>query len=447
MRRLIGNLVVLAHARGQRRAAFQSRRRIEARRDARVRRLVAYAARTVPYYRDLFARERIDPCDIRGVRELDALPLLDREAVRRDPRCFRSTSRRAHGALPYLTSGTTGTPLEVHHDRRSVLANIGWGERERAPLIELCGGAFRPREVYIGYDTSNFGKVLAFYARTTRLPRPKRTTVSMTAPVDDILATINRVRPDVLTAYGSFLDMFLRTVTARGLAMHRPRAIVYMGETLPVDRRVWIERELGVPVMSRYCAVESFKIGYFCTQRTGFHLHDDLCHVRVLREDGREAAAGELGEVVISNLVNHATVLLNYPMGDLAALDDRPCPCGRCHRLLSEIQGRVEDVIPLAGGRFVHPRAVWAIFKEDRLVVEYQLIQHELGRFELRLVTAPDEAFAAARDRAIPQLRALLGSGATFETSQHPELGRTQRQATGKFRAVESRVPAAPLAI
>jgi len=443
VRRLFGSLVVLAHVRGQRRAAFLARHRIEALRDARVRRIVAHAARTVPYYRDLFARERIDPRDIRGVRELDALPLLDREAVRRHPERFLSTSRRARGALPYLTSGTTGTPLTVHHDRRSVLANIGWGERERAPLIELCGGVFRPREVYIGYDTSNFGKVLAFYGRATRLPRPKRTTVSMTSPIDDIVATINRMRPDILTAYGSFLDMFLRAVSARGLEMYRPRAIVYMGETLPVDRRLWIERELGVPVLSRYCAVESFKIGYFCAERTGFHLHDDLCHVRVLRDDGRDAAAGELGEVVISNLVNHATVLLNYPMGDLAAIAASPCPCGRHHRLLSEIQGRVEDVIPLPDGRFVHPRAVWAVFKEDRTVVEYQLVQHDLQHFELRLVTAGEDAFPAARDRAIAELRGLLGSGARFDASRHAELGRTQRQATGKFRAVESRVAAA----
>ena len=59
-------------------------------------------------------------------------------------------------------------------------------------------------------------------------------------------------------------------------------------------------------VMSRYCAVEAFKIGYFCEERTGFHLHDDLCHVRIVRADGTARRAGEPGEIVISNLVNHA---------------------------------------------------------------------------------------------------------------------------------------------
>jgi hypothetical protein len=41
------------------------------------------------------------------------------------------------------------------------------------------------------------------------------------------------------------------------------------------------------------------------------------------------------GEVVVSNLVNRETVLLNYRLGDVAAsLPDR-CPCGRSLPLLS----------------------------------------------------------------------------------------------------------------
>ena len=68
--------------------------------------------------------------------------------------------------------------------------------------------------------------------------------------------------------------------------------------------------------------------------------------------------AGEQGEVVISNLVNGASVLLNYPVGDVAAMSTAPCPCGRTFRSLSELEGRVEDILPLADGRFVHPLSV-----------------------------------------------------------------------------------------
>ncbi len=440
MRRLLGNAIVAAHLPGQARAPYLPRERLAAARDTRIRTIVAYAARTVPYYRELFAREGIDPRAIRGAADLDRLPLVDPDLVRREPARFVSESRRARDAPTFLTSGSTGRPLAVRHDRRSLLANIAFGERERAPMIALCGSGFRPREVYIGYDTSNFRKVLAFYAANTRMPRPRRTTVSMMAPFDDIVAAIDEVRPELLTAYGGFLDVLYRTLLARGARIHRPKVVMSMGESLPPDRRAWIEEELGARVLSRYCATEAFKIAYYCEARTGFHVHEDLCHVRLRTTAGGSPAAGEPGEIVISNLVNYATVLLNYPMGDLATFAEDACPCGRTQRRFSEVQGRVEDVLRLADGRALHPRAVWTVLKDDRSILQYQLIQHERGRFELRLATLDAAAFPAARDRALAALRALLGDDASIEASWHEDLGRSERERTGKFRAVESRV-------
>jgi hypothetical protein len=42
----------------------------------------------------------------------------------------------------------------------------------------------------------------------------------------------------------------------------------------------------------------------------------------------------------------------------------------------------------------------------------------------------------------VTALRALLGPDATIDVSHHAELGRSEREKTGKFRAVESRVRA-----
>jgi phenylacetate-CoA ligase len=444
MKRIRGSLVVLAHLRGQRRAPFLPREEVERRRDARVRRIVAHAAATVPYYRELFRRERIDPREIATARDLARLPRLDRDGVRSEPRAFLSESRRARGGLALRTSGTTGTPLEVHHDPRSVLANIAFGERERAPVIRLSGGGFRPRELHVGYESSNFRKILAFHETNTRMPRPQRTQVSMLEPLDEIVACIDHIRPDVLTAYGTFVDVLFRTVAARGIAMHLPKVVMYVGETLPTERRREIESRFGVQVMSRYCAVEAFKIGFFCEERTGFHLHEDLTHVRLVRPDGTTAAPGEPGEVVLSNLVNEATVLLNDPMGDVAVMSEDACPCGRSFRLLTQVEGRVEDPLPLSSGELLHPRAIWAALKDDPDVLQYRLVQHELRRFELDLVTRDEAGFAIVSERSRRALAVLLGDDARIEVVRDPALGREERGRTGKFRAVQSLVAREP---
>jgi phenylacetate-CoA ligase len=394
-------------------------------------------ARTVPFYRDWFARAGVDPRQITCAADLDQLPMLDREMVRAQPRRFLSESAAARGALAFTTSGTTGTPLEVHHDRRSLLANIAYGERERAPVIAMCGGTFRPRELYVGYETSTFKKVQAFYAEHTRLPiRPARTFMSLLAPMGQVAATINAERPDVLVGYGGWIDVFFKSVAAERLDLHPPRIVMYIGEALPAGARDFIEQRFGAAVLSRYNAVEAFKIGFTCEQRGGFHVHEDLCHVRIIGPDGGAVAPGTPGEIVISNLVNRATVLLNYPIGDVASLSAAPCACGRTFVRLSELEGQVEDVLPLADGRCLHPRVIWELFKGDPEVLQYQLTQHEPRRFALMIVSADDLAFGRVVARVKPHLERVLGPDAIIEATRRREI---ERGPGGKFRAVATR--------
>jgi len=431
LRKAYGSAVVVRALRGQRRVPFMPRPKVEALRDRRVRRIVAHAARTVPFYRGLFERERIDPREIRTADDLARLPLLDKHLVRSQPELFLSEGRAARGALSFLTSGSTGAAMRVYHDRRSTLENIAYGERERAPQIKACG-TFRPKELYIGNETSVMRDVQAFYLENTLMPaRPRRRFVSVRKQAEEVAALVNSERPDILVGYGGWIDLFFRTVAARGIELHPPKLVLYMAEALPAGGREHIEGTFGVPVMSRYSAAEAFKIGFYCEERTGFHLHEDLCHVRSLHEDG---------QIVISNLVNRASVLLNYPIGDLGSISEEPCPCGRTLRSLSELEGRVEDIITLPDGGFVHPRAVWQVFKEDDEVLQYQLTQHDLDRFALTLTTLEEKAYGRALDRGLPELQRLLGAGAVIESARHDETVARD----GKFRAVASHYGAGP---
>ena len=67
-----------------------------------------YAARTVPFYRDAFAKLGLDPREMRSALDLTRLPLISKDDLRRDPEAFVSTSRTGRNALPFETSGSTG---------------------------------------------------------------------------------------------------------------------------------------------------------------------------------------------------------------------------------------------------------------------------------------------------------------------------------------------------
>jgi phenylacetate-CoA ligase len=253
--------------------------------------------------------------------------------------------------------------------------------------------------------------------------------------VEHVIDTLNDYRPDVLGSYGSYLEALFRMVAARDMDVHMPRAVLYFTDAMTDGGKRLLEDTLGIPVLSHYSAAEAFKIGFTCEERTGFHLHEDLTYVKIVDSSGRRLPPGEKGEVIISNLVNRGTVLLNYRLGDIAALSHEPCPCGRTFVMLSDLEGRVEDIIHLPDGSFVHPRLVWKLFKHRAGVLRYQLIQHALDTFELRLTTIDRSAFDHVIGEVIADLRQLLGQDAIIDAVYQAEF---QPYTGAKFRPVLS---------
>jgi phenylacetate-CoA ligase len=210
---------------------------------------------------------------------------------------------------------------------------------------------------------------------------------------------------------------------------------MYAADGMTDGGRRLIEEKFEIPVLSVYNCVEVFKLGYQCEIRKGFHTHEDLCHVKIVNSNGEKVKEGEKGEVVISNLINRGSVLLNYRLGDIAASSNAKCPCGRNFPLLAELEGRMEDIIWMPTGQFVHPRTIWNVFKEKREILQYQFIQHEPLRFELKLVTVDRESYQRIIDGLRQRLQQLLTGAAQIESSYYAEL---PREGGGKFRPVIS---------
>jgi phenylacetate-CoA ligase len=427
--RLPGSLTVVRLLPAQRRIPYQPAEKTAEQRDARVREIVRYAAETVPYYRDLFAREGLDPREIHSAEHLRQLPVIDKSDVLAAPERFRSTSAEAADALAFTTSGSSWVPLQIHHDRRSLLANIAHSERYRMVEAALVGKRLRWRVVAIRDETGTGRAVESHYRATTlRSVLSNRRYLPVGEPVERILERLAELRPDVLAGYGSHIEALFKLVAHRGLPMQLPRVVQYGGEAMSAEGRELIEGHFGVPVLSNYNAVEAFKIGHFCELRRGYHLYEDLCDLWLAGPDGAPCPPGVRGEVVISNLVNRGTVLLNYRLGDFARLSPHLCDCGRTSTVLSAVEGRVSEIVHLPSGEFVHPFALHPVTKRYRDdVARWQVVQHEPARFELKLVLHEPDAFERISQPFARGVSGVLG-GATVKVTQHHTLGTPGRK-------------------
>ena len=81
-----------------------------------------------------------------------------------------------------------------------------------------------------------------------------------------------------------------------------------------------------------------------CPAHAGLHVMGEGLLVEIETARG-PAGPGEVGSLLVTDLLNHAMPLVRYRIGDLAAWAAGPCPCGRSLPRLERIGGRVTDFL------------------------------------------------------------------------------------------------------
>ena len=318
----------------------------------RIRAMARHAYRTVPHYRDVMDRLGIEPASIATAEDLAQLPILEREALQQDAERLTSCAVAPRDRLTLRTGGSTGAPRAVHHSTRSIVRNAAHGERERAIIARAVGRQVGYRETVIGSPRSTAQEVQAHLRAHTLMPRGVRVERQYLSVLDPVAATAARLAefaPHVVHGYGSYLAALFAYVRAHQGDFPLPRVVTFSSDGLSDAARALIRDELGVLVLGTYQAVEAFKIGFECGEGAGLHINTDLYPVRVVDAAGRDVASGEAGDLVVSNLVNDATVLLNYRLGDTVALLPGACACGRTLPKMTQPLGRLDDWLSIGG--------------------------------------------------------------------------------------------------
>lgn len=408
---------------------FRSRAAIEARRDRRIREVVRLAYETVPFYRKWFDDAGVRPEHIRGARDLALLPPLPDSLLRADPLAFVSRLVRPEECHRMSSSGRSGRLKYYYHDRRSVMMNVAYSERHEAVFSRFTHRRVGRRLLVMNVEASISLHVHRHYRNRLRLLAPlgpRRERVDIGQPFEELVDVFNRHRPEMVISYGMFMGSFFEAVHRRGIELHRPELISLGGEGILPERRRLIEETFGIPIVMTYQSGESLKIGYECEERAWYHLHEDLCHVRLLDAEGREVPEGEVGRIHITNLVNRGTILINYDQGDSGRmLPDEPCPCGRRLRRMELVDGRRWPMVRTLDGRALHFVQVVPPLREHGNENRVQFVVERPDRWRVLVAVPEAELTPEWRERAAREIEAIAGAGISVSVESCEMLERT----------------------
>ncbi|MBE7544863.1 MAG: hypothetical protein M9913_24645 [Bryobacteraceae bacterium] len=413
--------------------AYRDREELARLQDRRVRALVAHAWRETESYRDWLKAAGAEPGDIRGAADLARLPVIDKIVLTRHPERFEAQSLKGKDGITLHSSGTSGYRRHLRHDARAVLQALAAGRRQRLALAEFVGRESGYREAVFNREGSVGGQLRAFFETRTWVPQGvelRRRRLSPALPFAELAAGVDEFAPEVIRGYGSHLGAFYQWLAESGRRFHKPRAVVYGADGMPPAQRRLIGEELGIPVLSTYQAVEALRIGFECPARAGFHISVDQVVVRV-----KDAAPGERGEMVLTNLWNYATPVINYQLGDLVTLSEGQCPCGRTLPLLTSIDGRADDLVTRPDGTRVHALAVLAPLQKAPGVMQVQVEQRGIDDFLLRVIWRQGEARDEAELKG--RVKQVLGAAAAVEVEEVDAIATTS---AGKVKSLISRL-------
>ncbi len=387
--------------------------------EARLRRLVAHAVRTVPFYRRRFEQAGIGPDQIQGVDDLQRLPVTTKADLQAAGQgATLSSAFDPDRLVREHTSGSTGRPFTVAFDRGFVAARDALFLR----VLATAGYRLPDRLMLVTSDR---------HKRDRRWPRWRY--ASIEAPPERLMTQFEDFRPSVL--YGCLTPLRQMALVARGRRGHAPRAVVSTAEGLDPQSRRLLEAAFGAPVYDAYGLTEAGMIAWQCTARRGYHMAEDTAIVEFL-----PTPEGVAARMVVTNLELTAMPLIRFETGDLAIPADDGCPCGRQLRRIAGIEGRAVDCIRLADGRLLSPYRFTLALEAINGIQRYQLIQNDIDRFVLRVEAGAGQP-ADLEDAGQRAIRGLAGAGAAvevvLEANLDPPPGR-------KFRVVESKLREPP---
>ena len=390
--------------------------------------LLKIAATQVPYYRENWNERQIQAA-IAG--DLNELPLLSKDAIRANPRAFIRQDFHPDREYTFYTSGTSGTPIASIWTRAEYQASMAIREARSA---RWAGVSFtRPRSTFSGRmvepDPLSKGPFYRFnfvekqvYLSPFHL-RPDT--------AHKYVEALQKHKVEWLTGYAVSYYLLAKMILDQKIPVPPLKAVITTSEKVTPEMRQVMESAYSCRVYEEYSTVENALFASEC-EHGRLHVSPDIGLVEILRPDGSPCAPDEVGEVVATCMFKKYQIFIRYRLGDLAAWDSAPCPCGRPLPVIKEVVGRIEDVVIGPDGRQLV--RFHGVFVNQPNVKEGQIIQDAVDLIRVKIVPTKNFGDADIQD-IIHRVKQRLGDGVKVEIEIVNEIPRTK---AGKFRAVIS---------
>jgi phenylacetate-CoA ligase len=331
----------------------------------------------VDFYRNRMDDFRLLPEDFTTLEKFQRFPFTTREDLAEQyPYGLFSVPLRSIVRLKVsnLAPGTRGKPVVVGFTRH----DVSMWESLMVRLYEQLGVTDRDI-VQVAFNFSLFPGAFTFNNGAEMLGATLAPSATTSATLQ--LRIMEDFRSTILATTPAFALHIAETMERQGPQrdeLHL-RLILLGPDPLTETTRRRLESVLGVPVFGLYGVSEMVEPGLAgeCEAKEGLHLAEDQFLAEILDPvTGDSVPPGHEGELVLTTLTTEAYPLIRYRTGDITALNEARCSCGRTSARLAPILRRTDNRISIRGIPF-YPEHVEELLKSiDPSMDDFRLVIH-----------------------------------------------------------------------
>lgn len=393
--------------------------------DRRLNEILNYASENVPYYKEYFD-DKIKLQNIKSINELNQLPILRKEDVRK---YFKKLASQKLDSKKYsvdFTSGSTGTSINIIKFEDSINETLAFYWRYN----QWAGIGFGDRVAFLtGTTFSESRKIFKF-------TRNKLFLSAFHITKDNLKLYAKLIRdfqPEALRGYPSAIMLLTKYMKKHGIVPPKVKVIVLTAECLLDEYRREISEYWNCRTQNIYGQAENVVSIGEC-EKGSLHLSSEFGWMELVDDEGNPVPTGQPGKILGTGFTNFAMPFIRYDTRDVAVLSDKKCSCGRSLPVVDSIEGRSEDIIVTPDGRMVG--RLDAAFKYSSGIELSQILQDDPQSITVRIVRG-DNYNSRDVDRLEIELRKRLGYKIKINYNFVDNIERTS---LGKLRFVVSHV-------
>ncbi|MFA7098347.1 MAG: hypothetical protein WC383_17920 [Gammaproteobacteria bacterium] len=395
----------------------------------KLQKLMSHCYQNVPFYRNFMKMKGIVPTDFCSLSMIDELPIVTKETIKKNYIGFTPKNiGQIKGVKTSQTGGTTGSILIKRNDANT--RSIIWAAYKRYEdwmrykpgdkSLILMGGHVIMHHGYALYH-DRVKRIVIDALKNQISINPYNTDKQTTSRIVEVI-THNKIA--LIRGYSQYLYNLCQILKARGIGAHIPIVSTTAEPLMPEHRAMYLD-VLGSEAFDQYGCGEIGGISFECDKHQGMHIAEE--HV-IVEQNAQN-------DLIVTDLDNYSMPFIRYHNGDQAIMDSSRCRCGREHRLIRQVNGRICDYVVGANDEYLH----WAYFWH--LVFDSGITQRrDLKKFQIIQSSKEEIIFKYVADKLSPQeekvisdnIQSRLG-GIKVRFSQEDDI---PNAATGKYRPV-----------